>query len=299
MNQSKEAFLNRYAKIFVILGVVAGSTSGIFGALIEAPALAIGFWRLLIATPFFIVPVLRYQKEELKKISKKDYALTFLSGVFLFGHFFCWFNAVKITNVPSAVVLASLHPLLVLGVSVLIWRRKITYKAILAIIAALIGSTVIAGLDYKLLSQGAFLGDVLAFLAGSFMGAYFLVGDVARKRVSGRPYVMLVFISCWICFTLGIILTSTPVLGYSYRDYILLIAYALVCQIGAHAVFNLCIGHVDALYVSTWSSGESVFAIILSIIFLSQIPTYWQIIGSIMVVGALLYYNRETARKDV
>ncbi|HKK96215.1 MAG TPA: DMT family transporter [Anaerovoracaceae bacterium] len=299
MNQSKEAFFVKYAKIFVILGVLAGSTSGIFGALIEAPALAIGFWRLLIATPFFIVPVVRNQKEELKRISKKDFLLTILAGFFLFAHFFCWFNAVKITNVPSAVVLASLHPLLVLCVSVLIWRRKITYKAVLAIVAALIGSTIIAGLDYKMLSQGVFLGDILAFLAGSFMGAYFLVGDAARKRVSGRPYVMLVFIFCWIFFILGIIFTNTPVFGYDVKDYILLVAYALVCQIGAHAVFNLCIGHVDALYVSTWSSGESVFAIILSIIFLKQIPTSWQIIGSIMVVGALLYYNRETAKNNV
>jgi len=299
MNQSKEVFLIKYAKILVIVGVLAGSTSGIFGALIEAPALAIGFWRLLIATPFFIIPVIRNQRQDLKKISKKDYALTFLAGFFLFGHFFCWFNAVKITNVPSAVVLAALHPLLVLGVSVLIWRRKITYKAVLAIVAALIGSTIIAGLDYKMLSQGVFWGDVLAFLAGSFMGVYFLVGDAVRKRVPGRPYVMLVFISCWIFFTLGIIFTNTPILGYEMRDYVLLVAYAVVCQIGAHAVFNLCIGHVDALYVSTWSSGESVFAIALSIIFLNQIPTYWQVIGSIMVVGALLYYNRETAKKDV
>ncbi|MBK5254083.1 MAG: DMT family transporter [Peptostreptococcaceae bacterium] len=298
MNQTneKKPFLDKYVKGIVVLGVLAGSTSGIFGAVIEAPALAMGFWRLLIATPFFAIPVIRHQKAELLSISKKDLALTFLAGFFLFGHFFFWFNAVKITNVPSAVVLAALHPLIVLIVSIFVWHRKVTYKAIIAIVVALLGCTVIAGLDYAQLTQGAFLGDIFAFLAGGFMGIYLLIGDMARKRVSGRPYVFLVFLSCWICFIVGIILTNTPVLGYSKMDYIYLVAYAIVCQIGAHAVFNLCMGHVDALYISTWESSEAVFAIVLSVIFLNQIPTYWQIIGCLMVVGALLYYNREIAK---
>ncbi|NLY81661.1 MAG: DMT family transporter [Clostridiales bacterium] len=301
MNQTKEteSFLDKYVKGVVVLGVLAGSTSGIFGALIEAPALAMGFWRLLIATPFFAIPVIRNQKAELFSISKKDLTLTFLAGFFLFGHFFFWFNAVKITNVPSAVVIAALHPLIVLAVSIFIWHRKITYKAIIAILVALIGCAVIAGLDYKMLTQGAFVGDIFAFFAGGFMGIYLLMGDMVRKRVAGRPYVFLVFLSCWMFFIIGTLLTSTPLLGYSKMDYIYLVAYAIVCQIGAHGVFNLCMGHVDALYVSTWESSEAVFAIILSVIFLKQIPTYWQIIGCIMVVGALLYYNREIARDNV
>ena len=68
----------------------------------------------------------------------------------------------------------------------------------------------------------------------------------------------------------------------------------LVCQIGAHAVFNLCFGYVDSLYVSAWESGESVFAIILGIIFLGQMPESWELLGSAIVVVGLLYYNYST-----
>lgn len=294
MENEKKGFLARYVKIIVVLAVVAGSSSGIFGSVIEAPSLAIGFWRLTIGVPFFAVPVLTRHRDTLKAISKKDLFWTFLAGAFLFGHFFTWFNAVKLTNIASAVVLAALHPLVVLLVTVFVLKRKVGVRPVMGIILALLGGVLIAGLDYRQLSSGSFSGDVLAFLAAVFMGLYFTIGNEVRKNVPGSTYVFLVFLACWICFAVGVVATGTPVLGYSVKDYILIIGMTLVCQIGAHAVFNLCFGYVDSLYVSAWESGESVFAIIMGLIFLGQIPTFWELIGCAVVVIGLLYYNYYT-----
>ena len=289
MEKEKKGVLARYVKIIVVLAVMAGSSSGIFGSVIEAPSLAIGFWRLTIGVPFFAVPVLLKQRDVLKQISVKDYIWTFVAGAFLFGHFFSWFNAVKMTNVASAVVLAALHPLVVLAITIFIFKRKVGRRPIMGIVLALLGGVMIAGLDYQQLTAGNFKGDVLAFLAGAFMGIYFAIGNEVRKSVPGAVYVFLVFFSCWICFSAGVIATGTPVLGYSSMDYIYIIAMTLVCQIGAHAVLNLCFGYVDSLYVSAWESGESVFAIIMGVIFLGQIPTSYELIGC-----GLLYYNYYT-----
>ena len=48
----------KHAKIATILAVVFGATSGILGTLTQAPSMAIGFWRLTMALPFFAVPIL-------------------------------------------------------------------------------------------------------------------------------------------------------------------------------------------------------------------------------------------------
>ena len=65
MEKEKKGVLARYVKIIVVLAVMAGSSSGIFGSVIEAPSLAIGFWRLTIGVPFFAVPVLLKQRDVL------------------------------------------------------------------------------------------------------------------------------------------------------------------------------------------------------------------------------------------
>ena len=294
MLKEKKSFLELYVNIIVVLAVMAGSSSGIFGSVIEAPSMAIGFWRLTLGLPFFAVPVLLRNRESLKQISKKDYIWTFAAGAFLFGHFFTWFNAVKMTNIASAVVLAALHPLVVLVITVFVLKRKVGRRPIMGIVLALLGGVLIAGLDYRQLTDGNFAGDILAFLAGAFMGIYFAIGNEVRKNVPGSTYVFLVFLSCWICFSVGMIVSGTPALGYSASDYLYIIGLTLVCQIGAHAVFNLCFGYVDSLYVSAWESGESVFAILMGILFLGQIPASWEIIGCAVVVIGLLYYNYYT-----
>ena len=81
-NQENKGFIARYAKIFVIIAVLCGATSGNFGALISAPASVIGFWRLLIALPFFAVPVFanKESREKLMRVSKKNLLLCFISG---------------------------------------------------------------------------------------------------------------------------------------------------------------------------------------------------------------------------
>jgi Permeases of the drug/metabolite transporter (DMT) superfamily len=171
MVNEKKSFLERYVKVIVVLAVVAGSSSGIFGSVIQAPSMAIGFWRLTLGLPFFAVPVLLHSRDTLKQISRKDLAWTFVAGAFLFCHFFTWFNAVKMTNIASAVVLAALHPLVVLLVTIFVFKRHVGARPIMGIVLALLGGTVVAGLDKSQLSSGNFTGDMLAFAAAVFMAA--------------------------------------------------------------------------------------------------------------------------------
>ena len=290
----------KHAKIATILAVVFGATSGILGTLTQAPSMAIGFWRLTMALPFFAVPILikKEDRELLKSIEKKDIIWCFIAGAFLFGHFYSWFNAVKSTNVASAAVLASLHPLVVLLVTVFVYKRKISWKSVMAIILALIGGAVIMGADIDDIAGGQMKGNIYALMAGIFMGLYFSVGDSVRKRVEGRFYVLLVFFSCWIFFSAGMLITGTSAVDYTVMDFVYIVIMAVLCQIGAHAVFNMCIGHVSSLYVSTWEAGEPIFSTLLGIVFLSQIPTSDEIIGCIIVVGALLYYNRQESMRE-
>ena len=291
MKEKEHSFIDKYVKIIVVFAVIAGSASGVFGRLIDAPPMAIGFWRLAMGMPFFLLPMAKDRFKKVSQVGSKDKMLAALGGFFLFAHFYTWFTAVKNTNIASASVLAALHPVVVLFITVFIFRKKVKFSGVLAIILAIMGGSLIAGFDYSQISSGNFYGDIMAVGAAFFMGLYFATGDYVRKRVDGPTYVFMVFASCLTCFTLGMFMSGTAFFKYSPESFLYLVGLTLVCQIGSHAVFNLCFGHVSSLYVSAWESGESVFAIILSFIFLQQIPTKWEILGGTIVVMALIYYN--------
>ena len=286
-------FIAKHAKIAVIIAVVCGACSGSLSAMTAIPAIGIGFWRLTLVLPFFLIPVLvnPEKKALLKAVSRKDLLWCCLSGLFLFIHYFSWFNAVKMTNVASAAVLASFHPLAVLLVTVLIMKQKVTWKSVAAIAIALCGGAVVMGFDLAALTSGQLAGNLLGLSAGIFMGLYFAVGGYVRKRVDGGIYILLVFSACWICFIAAAFGTGTQLLGYTFTDYLYVAMMAIICQMGAHAVFNICMGHVSSLYVSTWETADPVFCTLIAVITLGQIPTANEVVGCIIVVGALLFYN--------
>ena len=273
MENKKQGFLARYVKIIVVFAVVAGSSSGIFGSVIEAPSMAIGFWRLSLGMPVFAIPVLLKQRDVLKKNFNQELHMDLRGRGLSVPPLFTWFNAVKLTDIGSASVLAALHPLIVLVITIFVFRRKVGVRPVMGIILALAGRRFDRRAGFQTVVGKATLPEMLAFLAAMFMGLYFTVGNEVRKRYRAALVCSLVFLACWICFAVGMVVTKTPVFGYSTTDYVYIIGLTLVCQIGAHAVFNLCFGHVDSLYVSAWESGECVSAIIMGVIFLGQVPT--------------------------
>ncbi|MBO4235991.1 MAG: DMT family transporter [Firmicutes bacterium] len=287
-----EKFLSKYAKILVVLATVLGALSGPLGKAISAPSLAIGFWRLTMGLPFFIIPVFAsgYRRNELKDIDTKSLIGAVVAGIFLFIHFYAWFNAVKMTNISSAAVIASLHPLVVVFISIAIYKRKIGIKPIIGIVIALIGAALTAGLDYANLSMTHFTGDMLAVITGLSMGIYYALGDKVRGKVDGAVYVLILFASCWLCFLIAMLASGTSFFDYPSKDWIMLVIMTLACQVGCHALNNLCLGHADSVYVSAWSASEMVFASFFAWLLIGQVPTNWGIIGSIIVIGGLLYY---------
>ena len=97
----KKSFIDKYAKILVIVAVLCGATSGNFGVLITASPTVIGFWRLTIALPFFAIPIFSNadKRNQLAQVSKKELLLSFISGAFLFLHYFILESFLSISDI--------------------------------------------------------------------------------------------------------------------------------------------------------------------------------------------------------
>ena len=299
--EKKESFIDKYAKVLVVIAVLCGAFSGSFGALISAPVQVIGFWRLTFALPFFLIIVLssKEKKEALKKVSKKELGICLLTGFFLFAHFYSWYSAVKLTNISAAACLASFHPLVVLFITIFIYKKKVSWKSIVAILCALIGGAVIVCSDITALETSKTSGNIFAILAGIFMGIYFAIGGKVRPKMDGSVYVLIVFFGTFLSFFICNLIMGAPFFGYPPKDYLYILCLAIICQIGSHAMWNLCMGKVSPLYVSTWETMDPVFSTVLAIILVRQMPTVYEIIGCVIVVISILFYNKFERESNV
>ncbi|MEL7657452.1 MAG: EamA family transporter, partial [Bacillota bacterium] len=139
----------RNARKVVVMAAVAASFSAIFVRLIHAEPMAIGFFRLSFAVPFFVITIFLWHREELKTVTMRQAAGGMIGGLFLAGHYFTWFTAISHTTIASAVVLCNISPIIILIITALIFREKTTFKAVIGVIIALVGAAIITGGDYS------------------------------------------------------------------------------------------------------------------------------------------------------
>ena len=286
-------FFERNARYIVLIAVVIGAFSGNFARLTEAPPMVIGFYRLLFSLPFFAAVALRSKesRSQMTHLSSKQLLFSFLAAAGLYGHYMCWFSAVKMTNMAAAATLESLHPLTVLVVSLLFFHRKVGWKAVAGIIIALAGGVVASGSGLSF-NSADLAGDLLAFASGVSLAFYFIFSKHIRgKGMGANAFVLTCFSICCAMFLVTMLVTGTPLTGYRPVDFAYIFGMAVLCQIGAHALISWALGYVSDLYVSTWQTFEGVVTIIIAFFIFREAPAPVQIIGCIVTFGGLLYYN--------
>ena len=237
--------------------------------------------------------LLKNERKNIKSFGKRRLLLCGLSGVFLALHFTTWLTSIKMTTITSSTVLVNTHPIFIVLGTIFILKKKVSKKAMAAILIALMGSIIIT-LGDSSTGHGNLTGDLLAIAGGFFVAGYFMIGNVARKDMSLTAYTFIVYSFCTITLLLFDFLTKTSLYNYPTTDWLIFLFLALFCTIMGHSVFNWALKYLNPTFVSTSILGEPVFASITAIFAFGEIPSVWQLIGgSVILLGIFLHMKSE------
>ena len=292
----------------LLFGILAVSSASLLirFAQREASSLVIAAFRMtlaaIIVAPFCLGKFIR----EIPKIHKKTIFLLILSGLFLAFHFAFWITSLEYTSVASSVVLVTTAPLWVALLSPIFLKEKLSRWIIIGLAVSLAGSIVVGLSSSCGLAQGgiacegfasafqgrAFIGDLMA-LAGAFLsGGYLMVGRKVRGEVSLSSYIFSVYsISALVLMTL-VLITGARVTGFSEQTYLWMVALAIVPQIIGHSVFNWALKYLSAAYVSIALLGEPVGTVILTMIFLRELPAVMELVGGVLILVGIFLATR-------
>ncbi|MFO7952557.1 MAG: DMT family transporter [Bacillota bacterium] len=269
--------------------VLAVSFAAIFIKLSEAPALAIAFYRLFFTLVLLLPGFLLRQRKELRFINTTDIWKIFISGFFLAAHFYLWIASLSYSPVVVAVVLVSLHPILVAVAGRFLLGDQIPSRFIPALIIVLIGTVAIAtesiGLPENLPTE--LRGILMAFGGAAMMAGYLLVGRHLRQRLSTTVYAGGTYAAASLFLLIIAIFTQVPLLDYPGREFLIFAALAVIPTLLGHTVFNWALKRVRASLVSLLYLGEPLGATILALIILGEVPSPLQITGGAAILTGL------------
>jgi len=285
----------------LLAGILSISFAAIFIRFCDdVPSIMIAAWRLTAASVVLLV-FFRLRGHTFKKVTREDFILSLLGGLFLALHFILWITSLKYTSVASSVVLVTTNPIFVGIFSYFFLKEKLNIELIIGIILCLIGSTLIAAGDSGfeqliIVNRQALLGDILA-LAGAIMASgYLLVGSKAREKLDILTYITIVYTFAALILIILSFILDIPFTGYRNSSYLYMVLLAIIPQLVGHTAFNWALKHIKASMVAITILGEPIGATILAYLFFNESVSRFQLIGVVTIFAAILISSRKAKK---
>ena len=293
--------------VALCVGILAVSAASIFIRFAQAgaPSLVIAALRLTFATLLLLPVTVTYYRQELKSLTSRELLLGGVSGLFLAVHFATWISSLEYTTVASSVVFVSTGPLWVALLSPMLLNERLRRAAMLGLLLALLGGTVIglsdactwdAGLrcpDLGLILRGrAIWGNFLALCGAWAISGYLIIGRKLRAGMSLVPYIFLVYGIAAILLLPMAFVARERLLGYASSTYAWIFLLAAVPQLVGHSTFNWLLRYLSATMVAVTTLAEPIGSTILAYMILGEKPALAVIVGGVFILLGIFLTSR-------
>ncbi|WP_348624229.1 DMT family transporter [Paenibacillus peoriae] len=292
INQSSLPF---HPYILLLISILSVSISSIMIKSSDTPTSVAGMYRLYMSV-LIMLPFVPWKMFRSLEMNKKDWSTVFIAGLFLGLYFLFWMESLVYTSVASSMVILSLQPLFVMMGSYFMFRERANILTILCLIAALVGSIIIAWGDIGI-SREALIGDGLSLVGTILVSTYMLAGQKVSHKINANVYSVIVFFIGGSVMLVYNLLNHYALIEYDSSDWVYFFLLAVIPTIFGQYIFNLLLKSMGATTVSVGIIGEPVLAIILAYLFLGEIISAFQFIGGIMTLfGMGMYFWAESLK---
>ena len=296
--------------VALFAAIVAVSTASIFirFAQVDAPSLVIAALRLTFATLLLAPLAWTRHRDELRSLTRHEIILGVISGLFLAAHFATWITSLEYTTVASSVVFVSTGPLWVALLSPMLLNEQLTRAAILGLVIAIVGGTIIGlsdacvwngGLhcpDLGHIMQGhAVWGNFLALIGAWTVSGYLIIGRKLRGKISLIPYIFLVYGVAAVALIVTMFAASESPFGYPAHTYGWIFLLAAFPQLIGHSTYNWALRYLPAAFVAVTTLGEPIGSAFLAFFLLKETPTFAVITGGVLILIGIYLASRSNS----
>ena len=276
-----------YAVVLII--IFAASTGPIFirnAQQAGAPSLYIIAARLALTSIILAPLVLKKHREQLSQLPLKAWLLVIFSGLLFAVNLLLLFAALEFTSVLVTSVLRRTTPLWVIWLEVVFLGAIFTRSVWIGLFLTLIGAVLVGFGSSGAVEAGSnpFVGALLALFGSVSIGFYLLIGRRFSSHLPALAYSWLVFTFAGLLAAISVVITDTPITGYSLKAYLWIIVVTIVTQFLGHIPINVGLRFFHATYISIILQAGVVVSAIIAFASFNEIPSGMQLAGSAAIL---------------
>lgn len=281
----------RGALLALILAMSIFGTIGIFRQWIPLPSATVALGRSVIGGLFLLlVLALRRKRPELAALRRVLWPLL-LSGACLGANWVLLFEAYRYTSVATATLCYYMAPILLILLSPLLLRERLTLKRILCVLVALLGMVPVSGI----LESGGQGTDPRGVLLGLAAALLYAAVVLLNKRITGldpTQKTLFQFAVSALVLLPYVLLTELPLAAAPTPPAWLLLLLVGVVHTGlAYLLYFGAITRLPAQTVAVFSYIDPLLAVLLSALFSAPL-TLPTVVGGVLILGAAIVSER-------
>lgn len=283
--------------LYGVLGVVLFSSKAVMVKLAyryDVDTLDLLLFRMLFSLPFYILILFLIRKKSAKAtIETKDFAWLFLFGFvgyYLASYFDFWgLNYIK---AGLERIILFVYPTIVVFLSWLIFRQKITRVQFVAILITYLGVLITFWDELDVSGNEVLLGGFLVLLSAITYASYLVGSGWLIPKFGVLRFTCYAMIVSTICIVMHYLVSGDwGYMGYPWPVYAYGLAMAIFATLIPSFLVSAAIERLGASNFSILGSLGPISTILLAFVFLNEKLTYWQLVGMLVVIFGVTYLS--------
>ncbi len=256
--------------LLYVLSIFSLSQAANLVRLADAPALMIGFWRLLFSAAIllpFLIWTSHQQRDQKTTMtqslfSAKFFGFTALSALFFFGHLWTFFLAAQMTSIANCMILFCLNPLFTAFISSKFLGVDLPKKLYFAYPIAFAGLVVLLWQDLgeQTVTSSHGAGDLFAILSGTLYSGYILSSMHVRKTTSNIQFATVMYALTSLLFLIFCFLYRVPLINYPSITWLAILGNVLIPTLLGHFLFTYLVRFLNVNLMSCGKLIEPAFS---------------------------------------
>jgi drug/metabolite transporter (DMT)-like permease len=276
-----------YGVLLVIVSAVAFGTMAVLAPVAYNAGtnpITLLFLRFMISGLAMMVTMI-VQRVEFPK-GRLLLGLVLMGGVWYVVQSLAYFTALTMASVGLVVLLLYLYPALVVLISAVALKERITKPKLLALGLALVGTILTIGPS----GEGELLGVLLALSAALLYATYIVVGDRLMKQVEALPATTVIMLSAGVSYG-GIVAVRGFRPPIAMTGWMAIIA-TVVCSIIAIGTFFAGLERVGSSNAAILSTVEPFVTVGLAALLLNERIAPVRLAGGFCILVAVVFLAR-------
>ena len=291
--------MKKKSLIYIIVASLLWGTSGIFVNYLSPygisalqmsairgtiSVLAIGIY-MLVTTKRMITKVF--------SVKLRDIPLIVGAGLSMFMTASCYYISMQLTSVATSVILMYTAPLFVTCYSVIFMKEKLTAQKLIGVITIFVGCALVSGVVGGI--KVNFWGVVIGLLSGISYSAYNIITKIEMKR-NVNPASATFY--CYVTMAvLGLLISKpqniiTVAMNNSINVTLLMLGLGVFTFALPYFLYTVALKDVSASLASSLGIIEPLAATVYSVILFKEQLGIYQILGIVLVIGAVIVLER-------